>query len=90
MNLITVASIGKFTMAFLSPSAFGADSDFPFDLPRATFGEEVQRRARRASTPNEHEWSTIIPKLMFALQLAVAATVARGAILALFAWTRSG
>jgi hypothetical protein len=90
MNLITVASIGKFTMAFLSPSAFGADSDFPFDLPRATFGEEVQRRARQASTPNEHESSTIIPKLMFALQLAVTATVARGAILALFAWTRSG
>ena len=74
-------------MAFLSPSAFGADSDFPFDLPRATFGEEVQPRARQASIPNEHEWSTIIPKLMFARQLAVAA---RGAILALFAWIQSG
>lgn len=55
-------------MAFLIASAFVAD------LPRATFGEVVQRRARQASIPNEHEWSMIIAKLMFALQLAVAAT----------------
>jgi hypothetical protein len=74
-------------MEFLIPPAFG--SDFPFDFPRATFGEVVQPRARQASIPNEHEWSTSLPKLMVALQLTVAATVARGTSLALFAWTQS-
>ena len=74
-------------MAFLIPPAF--EADFPCDLRGATVREVVQPRARQASIPNEHEWGTILPKLMFALQLAVAATVARGTIIALFAWTQS-
>ena len=71
-------------MAHLLPPAFGAD------LPRATVGEGVQSHARPASLPDELDLSKVKPILMFALQLAVSATVAAGTILALFAWTQSG